>query len=759
MCCLKGHSQPVFNRYLSSYPRILQDNNQDTLQNAFSGGMQNPQLNNIDLNGDGLLDLVIFDGLENRLLTYLAVKKGNTTFRYAPEYQQYFPKGTYYYFLVDLNKDGKQDIVTHAAIYNRPNDNTALRVFKNVSTTGKVKFEPWVSQLQFRTSRGISPIYAIQSERPCFADVDGDGDVDMLMMNAQISTQLLFYRNDADKYPSKDTIALAFVDACYGKFQESIDESSYLLGMKDCPKFLTVSGKNGAAHAGSTLMAQDLDGDGDVDLVIGDISTPQLTVMINGKINGPKAWIRDSFISQNTFFPPNNYANLQAEPIPQLVDIDNDGDNDLVLTPYEQTNPALTNYSWYYENKFDGFKPVYEFKTSNLLESQNFDLGRNSHPCFVDLNGDGLQDVLIGVYGFNPIENKISAQIWQFQQKKTNAGRPYFQRISKDYLNIGKQDYAHLKPMVGDVNGDGIQDLIIGNSFSNVMYYKGIRTGTNLSFQFVTDAVLLDKKDGVNTNRLNVGGYSYPSLVDVNGDGKSDLIIGSGAGPTLRYYRFSKLFGEVPMYYQITDTFRGIVLTQINNISVKNLTPSFIDLNKDGNLDLLLGNNIGQIMAYYDILSSTTPVAKPMNVNVKGSFIDTLLGNNTSPIASFIDGDNDADLLIGNQRGGLFYLGSVSNPLNEYSPVGISKVFSTNTKPISVYPNPANSQINIRLPETANVYQCAIYDTQGKLILSFNNIRSGNQSINTESLKSGLYFIQFNSNTGENFANKFQISK
>lgn len=114
---------------------VLAPNNKDTLLNPWCGGWANPQISNIDLNGDGRLDLFVFepgDG-DNRVLTFLNI--GNGQYQYAPEYESFFPAMQYWAILADYNKDGKQDIFTYTQ------SGGAMDVWKNVSDKNGLKFQ------------------------------------------------------------------------------------------------------------------------------------------------------------------------------------------------------------------------------------------------------------------------------------------------------------------------------------------------------------------------------------------------------------------------------------------------------------------------------------------------------------------------------------------------------------------------------------------------------------------------------------------
>ena len=89
--------------------------NSDTLNNAWAGGIDIPLFSEIDLNGDGIHDLFMFDKANNRISTF--INDGSTgvkAWHYAPQYVSKFPPVVSWALLYDYNCDGKADFFTLA---------------------------------------------------------------------------------------------------------------------------------------------------------------------------------------------------------------------------------------------------------------------------------------------------------------------------------------------------------------------------------------------------------------------------------------------------------------------------------------------------------------------------------------------------------------------------------------------------------------------------------------------------------------------
>jgi hypothetical protein len=80
------------------------------IESPFWGGFNSPQFQHMDLNGDKLLDIIVFDRYDSKVMPFLRLE--NDVFQYAPEYEASLPKGLNYFKTADINSDGKWDIFT-----------------------------------------------------------------------------------------------------------------------------------------------------------------------------------------------------------------------------------------------------------------------------------------------------------------------------------------------------------------------------------------------------------------------------------------------------------------------------------------------------------------------------------------------------------------------------------------------------------------------------------------------------------------------
>ena len=113
-------SQMILNRDAS----LIFEENGIPFTAALSGGINAGQFSNVDLNLDGVMDLVVFDKSGNKLSPFI---NDNGTFVYAPNYRSNFPAMHDWALLTDYNCDGKNDIFTYSS--------GGMAVYLNTSNT------------------------------------------------------------------------------------------------------------------------------------------------------------------------------------------------------------------------------------------------------------------------------------------------------------------------------------------------------------------------------------------------------------------------------------------------------------------------------------------------------------------------------------------------------------------------------------------------------------------------------------------------
>src|ERR1051325_8168480 len=100
-------------------------------------------------------------------------------------------------------------------------------------------------------------------------------------------------------------------------------------------------------------------------------------------------------------FPANGtHVNLSLFPAPFLLDVDNDGVKDLLVTPQNIGQAENSKSVWFYKNTGTSSSPSYVLQSKNFLQQEMIDVGRGAAPAFFDFDGDVLVDLLIGNYAY-----------------------------------------------------------------------------------------------------------------------------------------------------------------------------------------------------------------------------------------------------------------------------------------------------------------------------------------------------------------------
>lgn len=618
---------------------------------AWTGGMNAPQFTNIDFNRDGIQDLVSFDRQGDVLRTYVRLPASGRWI-HTWEYESIFPPLYDWVHIADYNGDGVEDIFTSSIRSGVAGVTVYRGAYENDSWSFELVPDRGQNFLQILVSGGLTNLYVSWDDIPSIKDVDGDTDLDILAFEPGGSF-IHFYKNiSIEQGWGRDSLRFELADICWGKILENeFTEEVYL---SETPAECSDGNFSGEdpiepRHSGSTIMTLDYDFDGDLDAYLGDISSKRITALINGG-TPLQGWM----VAQDVNFPQNDIPVLIPYFIAAYsVELDDDPEPELMAAVNSRSLAEDRESVWRYDDNIFTDGPLeYQLTEKGAFQNQMFDLGSHSRPVFADINGDELVDLVVGGYHFTEASETRIPYLWYFRNTGT-PDQPVFTYVTDDYLGMSQFatnptfDFA---PAFGDIDNNGSVDLVVGDQNGKLFFYKNVAApGDSMIFEAPVYPYM----------NITVGVSATPQIVDINGDGLSDLVIGERTGNAdgagrCGAFNYLQNVGSVGAAFFNSDITAspntpcfGRALFDIPPGLPQYSTPSIVRT-EDG-LVLFTGNDPGKISSYGDLQNGLT-----------GSFtlLDAEYGNldvgiRSAPALADITNDGYFELVIGNQRGGL----------------------------------------------------------------------------------------------------------
>jgi protocadherin Fat 4 len=267
---------------------------------------------------------------------------------------------------------------------------------------------------------------------------------------------------------------------------------------------------------------------------------------------------------------------------PELVDIDNDGDLDLFVGR-EAAGVA------YYRNTGTAENPVYVFQQHNP-----FTLNTNAAHgdiTFVDINNDGDMDAFVSDSNGNT----------QYFQNVGTASSPSFAAAVTNPFGLSDAG-SNTAITFADLDSDGDQDAIIGNSLGNFRIFQNTGSASSPAFTYVGQDLL---------GLSEVGDDAAPVFADFDNDGDLDALVGREDGQFSYFQNTGS--PTAPNFVATMNPFGLVNVGTLSNVDVG-------DIDADGDLDLLVGRSDGTIAYFTNVGGHTgTVFSDTVTVRVTGS--------------------------------------------------------------------------------------------------------------------------------------------
>lgn len=685
--------------------------NSENLTNPWAGGLNCPQFSEIDLNNDGFKDLVAFErNFYGVIKTYINQGiEGEASYIHAPEYQLYFPNMRNWMLLRDFNCDGKEDIFTWVPF--------GMAVYKNITEPGsKPQFSLVTPLLKTEGLFGQTPLYCNTADIPSITDIDNDGDLDILSFN-ELGSTVEYHKNlSIENNGNCNQLEFELKNTCWGYFSEDGNNNTVTL-FDTCEVNVEDPEKSGK-HAGSSILAIDLNGNGVKDLVLGDIAYKNLVQLTNGgTTNGA------GMISFDTSFPANTTSvNLTVFPAAYHLDVNNDGLKDLLVAANNPNTSKNFDNVWYYKNEGTASIPEFVYQQNNFLQEEMIDVGEYSFPVFFDENADGLEDIIIGNFGYFIGSGNYSSQLMLLRNTGSHE-EPSFEMINQDYADIASFGLDGIYPAFGDMDNDGDKDMITGDENGNLHYFRNDAGAGNPADFTLSQA---------NYKGIDIGESAKPQIIDVNRDGLPDMLVGERSG-TINYFENIGTSENANFNALPTNDFFGEIDVMAECCTGYN-APFMVE-DSLGNYLLYVGSEQGWLYQYNNIEN-----------NLNGSFnlLDSLYlnGVNINVSDTDLNDDGKTEMVYGEFAGGI---GLLKHGIPQG--IGIQKNLHTEIS-FQLIPNPAENFIYLTLITEDNItdYEIDIFNSYGNFIKSKKiKYSSGKDYIDISKLNQGMYVVRLKS--------------
>ncbi len=596
-----------------------------------------------DMNGDGKPDLIVANYASNTVSVLLnTTPPGAGAVSFAAQRTVTTGSGPHSVITADVNGDGKPDMIVANTGAN------TVSVLLNTTVPGST-MPNFATEQTFATGR--LPLSVTT------ADLNGDGKSDLIVVNLFDDTVSVLLNNTAPgavtpSFYAQQNFATGSTPVSVTAADVNGDGKPDLIEVNetdDCVSVLLNTTAPGASMpsfavqqtfaTGPTpfaVAAADVNGDGKTDLMVTNIGGGGDTVSLLLNTTAPGA-IAPSFAA------PENYATGSTPVSVTIADLNRDGKPDMIVAnELSDTVSVLLNTT------------APPGAILNFASQQSFAARSNPDSVAIaDINGDGKRDVVVT----NSTDNNVSVLL-----NITVAGAiaPAF-ATQQTFATGGSPNCV----VAADVNGDGKLDLIVANADDNTVSALLNTTAPGSA----TPGFAAQQTYAVGTNPHSV------AAVDVNGDGRPDLIVANSNDNTV----------SVLLNFTVPGaTTPGFAAQQAFATGMFPTSTTAADINGDGKPDLIATNSSGNTVS---VLLNTTAAGAATPSFVTQQTFATGTGPNSVTTAD-VNGDGKADLIMGNS-------GAIAVLLNTTAPGAATTSFATQQSFVAGLLNfPVTAEVN-----------------------------------------------------------------
>ncbi|MCF2490952.1 FG-GAP-like repeat-containing protein [Dyadobacter sp. CY347] len=512
----------------------------------------------------------------------------------------------------DVNGDGYSDIVVGASMYDKGQTNEGAAFVHYGSAQGvNIAAAIVLEKNQAEAQMGYSVASA--------GDVNGDGYADVIV-------GAMFYDN------GQNNEGAAFI------YQGSAT------GLSATPVSILEGNQAGAQFGSNVSSAGDVNGDGYSDVLVGAI----LYDKGQGDEGAAFVWFgmaEGVSASLGLHLEINQPGAMFGSYVSSAGDLNGDGYGDVAISAFYYDNGQTSEGAIFI---FHGSAAGLDVVPNQILESNQENASMGSTSSAGDINGDGYGDLIVGIPLFG---GNDAGAVFLY------TGSPAGINSNIKTIIYGKQEddayFGNSVSCVGDVNGDGFSDIIIGSP--GLLVSLPADQGAAFVYHGSPNGINKDAANIILTANACGNWCNYGNEVsgggDINNDGYGDVIVGS-----TYYSNGESNEGAVYIYYGsavgLNINLKTIVESNRENSGMGS-SIEVGDLNGDGYFDLALGapeysngqHSEGAVFIYYGSINGFDKSPQILESNR----INGWMGNVGIP--GDINGDGYADLVVGS----LFY--------------------------------------------------------------------------------------------------------
>jgi FG-GAP-like repeat len=420
------------------------------------------------------------------------------------------------------------------------------------------------------------------------------------------------------------------------------------------------------------------------------------------------------------FQAPEPFKGIDVHMFPAAYweDVDADGLRDIIVTSNashrEEYETDFSKSVWFYKNTAG----LFFTKEEDFLQRDMIDVGDAAVPAFFDADADGDLDMFIGYYSQQTDDghddHHHATGSIAFYRNTGSIKNPEFSLVSGDFEGISSYGLVNLKPQFVDVNSDGKRDL--------VFTAQSMETGTSALY-FIRNQSLTSLDLGNLLGQINfefAGGENL-ILTDFDRDGDPDILRGAFDGSI--------------QLWENTGSLQFLLTDKLNYLGQGSLriAPhlSVADLNDDGNEDLLIGDQTGFLKMVSDYKSGEG-IEEQTHLQ---SFSDELLYESRKlngriyPVPVNLFFTRKPQIAVGTLTGGILMLNPIENET-----LAVSEL-------IQIYPNPIpiHDELNINALQAGTF---RVFSVLGQPIGDPILFEAGITRFTANNLSKGIYLLK-----------------